>query len=136
LRRGACSTWQQNEKRPRSTSRLKVRTPGDNAGIRDLSGGNQQKCVFAKWLNAECRILLADEPTRGVDVGAKREIYQLLADLAARGVAIVMVSSELPEILGLSDRIVVMREGRVMANLSRSEATEERIMHYATGHEA
>jgi len=116
--------------------RLNVRTPSVNAGIRGLSGGNQQKCVFAKWLNAECRILLADEPTRGVDVGAKREIYQLLADLAARGVAIVMVSSELPEILGLSDRIVVMREGWVMATLDRVDATEERIMHYATGHEA
>jgi ribose transport system ATP-binding protein len=115
--------------------RLSVRTPGPGARIRGLSGGNQQKCVFAKWLNAECRILLADEPTRGVDVGAKREIYQLLADLAARGVAIVMVSSELPEILGLSDRILVMREGHVMATLNRDEATEELIMHYATGHE-
>jgi ribose transport system ATP-binding protein len=114
--------------------RLNVRTPGINTRIRSLSGGNQQKCVFAKWLNADCRILLADEPTRGVDVGAKREIYQLLADLAARGVAIVMVSSELPEILGLSDRVVVMREGHVMATLNRGEATEERIMHYATGH--
>jgi ribose transport system ATP-binding protein len=114
--------------------RLNVRTPGIYSRIRSLSGGNQQKCVFAKWLNADCRILLADEPTRGVDVGAKREIYQLLADLAARGVAIVMVSSELPEILGLSDRILVMREGQVMANLSRGEATEEQIMHYATGH--
>jgi ribose transport system ATP-binding protein len=114
--------------------RLNVRTSSVSARIRGLSGGNQQKCVFAKWLNANCRILLIDEPTRGVDVGAKREIYQLLADLAARGVAIVMVSSELPEILGLSDRIVVMREGRAMANLSRSEATEEQIMHYATGH--
>jgi ribose transport system ATP-binding protein len=114
--------------------RLSVRTPGVYAPIRGLSGGNQQKCVLAKWLNADCRILLADEPTRGVDVGAKREIYQLLADLAARGVAIVMVSSELPEVLGLSDRVLVMREGRVTAELSRSEATEERVMHSATGH--
>jgi ribose transport system ATP-binding protein len=116
--------------------RLSVRTPGVNARIRSLSGGNQQKCVFAKWLNADCRILLADEPTRGVDVGAKHEIYQLLADLAARGVAIIMVSSELPEILGLSDRVLVMREGRVMAELDRAEASEEQIMHYATGNAA
>ena len=116
--------------------RLNVRTPGINTRIRSLSGGNQQKCVFAKWLNNDCHILLVDEPTRGVDVGAKREIYQLLADLAARGVAIIMVSSELPEILGLSDRILVMRDGRVMANLNRSDASEEQIMHYATGHEA
>jgi len=113
--------------------RLNVRTPGANALIRGLSGGNQQKCVFAKWLNADCRILLADEPTRGVDVGAKAEIYQLLADLAARGVAIVMVSSELPEILGMSDRVLVMREGQARAELSRADATEARIMHYATG---
>ncbi len=115
--------------------RLNVRTTGANALIRGLSGGNQQKVVFAKWLNADCRILLADEPTRGVDVGAKAEIYQLLADLAARGVALVMVSSELPEILGMSDRVLVMREGRAMAELSRADATEARIMHYATGHD-
>ncbi len=116
--------------------RLSIRTSGPNALVRNLSGGNQQKVILAKWLHAECRILLIDEPTRGVDVGAKREIYQLLRDLAARGVAIVMVSSELPEILGMSDRIVVMREGRVSATLSRDEATEERIMDHATRHDA
>ncbi|MGH8246543.1 MAG: ATP-binding cassette domain-containing protein, partial [Gammaproteobacteria bacterium] len=116
--------------------RLNVRTPGISTRVLSLSGGNQQKVVFAKWLNADCRILLADEPTRGVDVGAKREIYQLLADLAARGVAIIMVSSELPEILGLSDRVLVMREGRVTAELSHADATEERIMHFATGQAA
>jgi ribose transport system ATP-binding protein len=115
--------------------RLSIRTPGPSARVRNLSGGNQQKVIFAKWLNAECRILLIDEPTRGVDVGAKREIYQLLADLTARGVAIVMVSSELPEILRMSDRILVMREGRVTAELSRAEATEERIMLHATRRE-
>jgi ribose transport system ATP-binding protein len=114
--------------------RLSIRTPGPWAPVRNLSGGNQQKVIFAKWLNAECRILLIDEPTRGVDVGAKREIYDLLTELAARGVAIVVVSSELPEILRLSDRIMVMREGRVTAELSRAEATEERIMHHATRH--
>jgi ABC-type sugar transport system ATPase subunit len=92
--------------------------------------------ILAKWLHAQCRVLLIDEPTRGVDVGAKREIYQLLRDLATRGVAIVMVSSELPEILGMSDRILVMREGRVSAELSRAEATEERIMNHATRHDA
>jgi ribose transport system ATP-binding protein len=116
--------------------RLSVRTTGPNAWIRHLSGGNQQKCIFAKWLNANCRVLLIDEPTRGVDVGAKREIYQLLTDLAARGAAIVMVSSDLPEVIGLSDRVLVMREGRVTANLTRAEATEERIMHFATRHAA
>jgi ribose transport system ATP-binding protein len=116
--------------------RLSIRTSGPGAHVRNLSGGNQQKVILAKWLHAECRILLIDEPTRGVDVGAKREIYQLLRDLASRGAAIVMVSSELPEILGMSDRIVVMREGRVSAELSRADATEERIMLHATRHDA
>jgi ribose transport system ATP-binding protein len=112
--------------------RLSIRTPGTGTRVRNLSGGNQQKVIFAKWLNARCRILLIDEPTRGVDVGAKREIYALLRDLAARGTAIVMVSSELPEVLGVSDRIVVMREGRVVVTLDAAEATEERVMAHAT----
>jgi ribose transport system ATP-binding protein len=116
--------------------RLAIRTSGPGALVRNLSGGNQQKVIFAKWLHAECRILLIDEPTRGVDVGAKREIYGLLRELAGRGVAIVMVSSELPEILGLSDRILVMREGRITAELARDEATEERIISLATRHDA
>ena len=111
---------------------LAIRTRGSGDAIRGLSGGNQQKVIFAKWLHADCRILLVDEPTRGVDVGAKREIWQLLANLAAQGTAIVMVSSELPEVLALSDRIVVMRDGRVTAELDRADATEERIMHHAT----
>ncbi len=113
-------------------SRLAIRTPGPLARVRNLSGGNQQKVILAKWLHARCRILLIDEPTRGVDVGAKREIYGLLRDLAARGVGIVMVSSELPEVLGISDRILVMREGRITATLDRADATEERIMAHAT----
>jgi ribose transport system ATP-binding protein len=112
--------------------RLSIRTPGTAAPVRGLSGGNQQKVIFAKWLHAECRILLIDEPTRGVDVGAKREIYALLRELAGRGVAIVMVSSELPEVIGLSDRVLVMREGRVTALLDVADATEERIMAHAT----
>ena len=112
--------------------RLSIRTPSGRTRVRNLSGGNQQKVIFAKWLNARCRILLIDEPTRGVDVGAKREIYALLRDLAARGTAIVMVSSELPEVIGISDRIVVMREGRIAVTLDAAEATEERIMSYAT----
>jgi ribose transport system ATP-binding protein len=112
--------------------RLTIRTPSSDTRIQDLSGGNQQKVIFAKWLNAECRILLIDEPTRGVDVGAKREIYVLLRSLAERGVAIVMVSSELPEILGMSDRILVMRDGRIAAELDRADASEERIMDQCT----
>jgi ribose transport system ATP-binding protein len=113
-------------------ARLTIRTPGTGFRVRNLSGGNQQKVIFSKWLQAQCRVLLVDEPTRGVDVGAKREIYQLMRQLTERGVAIVMVSSELPEILGMSDRILVMREGRIAAELSREEATEERIMDHCT----
>ena len=105
---------------------LGVRTPGPDAPIRNLSGGNQQKCLIARSLNAGCAILLIDEPTRGVDVGAKREIYQLLASLAdEHSAAVVIVSSELPEILGLCDRIVVMRDGRIAGRFDRGEATEE-----------
>ena len=112
--------------------RLSIRTPSSDTRVRNLSGGNQQKVIFAKWLNAECRILLIDEPTRGVDVGAKREIYLLLRSLAERGVAIVMVSSELPEVLGMSDRVLVMRDGRIAAELDRAEASEELIMAHCT----
>ena len=112
--------------------RLAIRTPSALAIVRNLSGGNQQKVVFAKWLHARCRVLLIDEPTRGVDVGAKREIYGLLRALAADGVAIALVSSELPEIIGLSDRVVVLREGRITGRLTGQEATEERIMALAT----
>ena len=112
--------------------RLNIRAPHPHAGIADLSGGNQQKCMIARSLHARCAILLVDEPTRGVDVGAKREIYRLLAELADRQrAAIVMVSSELTEILGLSDRILVMRNGRISARLKRGEATEELIMQCA-----
>ncbi len=113
-------------------TRLSIRARSPGAPVRNLSGGNQQKVIFAKWLHARCRVLLIDEPTRGVDVGAKREIYALLRGLAATGVGIVMVSSELPEVLGMSDRILVMREGRIMAELDADEATEERIMAHAT----
>ncbi|BCH21151.1 ribose import ATP-binding protein RbsA [Mesorhizobium sp. L-8-10] len=117
--------------------RLGIRTPGPAARIRDLSGGNQQKCLIARSLNADCAILLIDEPTRGVDVGAKREIYQLLADLAdGHGAAIVIVSSELPEILGLCDRIVVMRDGRIAGRFDRGAATEESLLAAALGADA
>ena len=99
----------------------------------NLSGGTQQKVVLGKWLATEPSVLIFDEPTRGIDVGAKVEIYQMMNELARQGVAILMVSSELPEILGMSDRILVMRDGRVRGFLTRDEATEEKIMELATG---
>jgi len=112
---------------------LSIRTPSIEQTVQNLSGGNQQKVVLAKWLFTESKVLIFDEPTRGIDVGAKTEIYQLMNDLAARGVAMLMISSELPEVLGMSDRILVMHEGRIAGELSASEATQEKIMHLATG---
>ncbi|QYD71614.1 sugar ABC transporter ATP-binding protein [Paraburkholderia edwinii] len=115
---------------------LAIRTPSATQEVRLLSGGNQQKIVIAKWLERNCDVLFFDEPTRGIDVGAKSEIYKLLRALAAEGKAIVMISSELPEILRMSDRVVVMCEGRITGELSASEATQERIMHLATQRES
>ncbi|CAB3755737.1 sugar ABC transporter ATP-binding protein [Paraburkholderia solisilvae] len=114
---------------------LAIRTPSATQPVRLLSGGNQQKIVIAKWLERDCDVLFFDEPTRGIDVGAKSEIYKLLRSLAAQGKAIVMISSELPEILRVSDRIVVMCEGRITGELSARDATQERIMHLATQRE-
>ena len=114
---------------------LGIRTPSPVQPVRLLSGGNQQKIVIAKWLERDCDVLFFDEPTRGIDVGAKSEIYKLLRSLAQQGKAIVMISSELPEVLRMSDRIVVMCEGRITGELSSSEATQERIMQLATRRE-
>jgi ABC-type sugar transport system ATPase subunit len=112
--------------------RLRVKTPSLETRVLTLSGGNQQKVVIAKWLLAKPKVLILDEPTRGVDVGAKAEIYGLMNDLVRQGVAIIMISSELPEVLGMADRILVMREGEKAAELSRAEATEELVMKHAT----
>lgn len=113
--------------------RLQVKAEGSDDIVSGLSGGNQQKVVLAKWIGIGSKVLILDEPTRGVDVGAKREIYQLMNELADRGVAIIMVSSDLPEVLGVSDRIVVVHEGEISGELQRGEATEEKIMKLATG---
>ncbi|GAE05052.1 ribose ABC transport system, ATP-binding protein RbsA [Paenibacillus sp. JCM 10914] len=112
--------------------RLKVKTPHIDQEVRFLSGGNQQKVVIGKWLTRDCDVLIFDEPTRGIDVGAKSEIYKLLNDLAAQGKSIIMISSELPEILRMSHRILVMCEGRITGELDYSEATQEKIMELAT----
>lgn len=110
---------------------LSIKTSGLHQMVMDLSGGNQQKVVLSKWLATEPRVLIFDEPTRGIDVGAKVEIYRLMNQLAKQGVAILMISSELPEILGMSDRIMVISQGRVAGFLDRNEATQEKIMQYA-----
>lgn len=116
----------------RQVQNLAIKTPSLNQLARNLSGGTQQKVVVGKWLTADTEILLFDEPTRGIDVGAKSEIYRLLNDLAQEGKAIVMISSELPEILRMSHRILVMCEGRVTGELTAAEATQEKIMNFAT----
>ena len=97
----------------------------------NLSGGNQQKVVMSKWLATQPKVLILDEPTRGIDVGAKKEIHSLMSHLAQQGVAIIMISSEMPEILGMSDRIMVMHEGRIKGELRRQDATQEKIMKMA-----
>lgn len=112
---------------------LHIRCFGPQHECNNLSGGNQQKVVIAKWIYASPRILIFDEPTRGVDIGAKKEIYNIINDLAKKGVAIIMVSSELPEVLGMSDRIMVVREGEVRGIISREEADQEKTMTLATG---
>jgi ribose transport system ATP-binding protein len=111
---------------------LAIKTPNLKQTVRNLSGGTQQKVVVGKWLTAETQVLIFDEPTRGIDVGAKSEIYRLLNDLATEGKAIIMISSELPEILRMSHRIIVMCEGRIAGALTAEEATQERIMTFAT----
>ncbi|MEQ6897400.1 sugar ABC transporter ATP-binding protein [Microbacterium sp. KR10-403] len=112
--------------------KLRIKTPSTAQLVQNLSGGNQQKVVIAKWLVKDCDILIFDEPTRGIDVGAKEEIYGLLRELAASGKAIVMISSELPEVLRLADRIAVMAEGRLTAVLENADATQENLMEHAT----
>ncbi|MFF7709561.1 ATP-binding cassette domain-containing protein [Pseudomonas sp. NPDC007930] len=113
--------------------KLRVKTPDLEQCIANLSGGNQQKALLARWLMTKPKVLILDEPTRGVDVGAKAEIYRLIAFLASEGMAVIMISSELPEVLGLADRVLVMHEGHAMGTLPRGQATQESIMHLASG---
>jgi ABC-type sugar transport system ATPase subunit len=108
-------------------ARFGIRTRGPEQRVRQLSGGNQQKVVLAKWVAAEPRVLIMDEPTRGIDVGAKAEIHALMSKLAGQGLAVLMISSELPEVLGMSDRVMVMRGGRVVATFDRAEATPDAV---------
>jgi len=115
------------------TERFNVRMTGVDQPVGALSGGNQQKVVLAKWLASKPRVLILDEPTRGIDIGAKVEVHRLIADLAAAGLAVILISSDLPEVLAMSDRILVLHEGRLTAEIPRARATEERVMFAATG---
>lgn len=112
---------------------LSIKTPSMWHKVKNLSGGNQQKVVLAKWLNTDSEILIFDEPTRGIDIGAKEEIYKLLNALTKNGLSVIMISSELPEIIGMSDRVLVMYKGKIAAEIEGSEATQEHIMYYGTG---
>ena len=112
----------------RMKGQLRIKTPTLDETVGNLSGGNQQKALIARCLMTDPKVLILDEPTRGIDVGAKAEVHRLISDLAARGMAIVMISSELPEVLGMSDRVMVMHEGHVSGFLSRAEATQEKVM--------
>jgi rhamnose transport system ATP-binding protein len=117
----------------RYVERLRIKTPSIYTETGSLSGGNQQKVAVARWLAIDPEVLILDEPTQGVDIGSKSEIHQIMVELAERGMAIVMISSELPEILGMSDRIAVMHGGTIAGILSRAEATQEKILALALG---
>ena len=130
---GFLRPWLERRLARRFIEQLRIRAFSPGQEVHTLSGGNQQKVVLSKWLAAEPRILILDEPTRGVDVGAKADVHRTISQLATQGLAIVLISSELPEVLGMSDRIVVLREGRIATELDGSEATSERVMEAATG---
>jgi ABC-type sugar transport system ATPase subunit len=132
-RLGLLSAAREKEVTHRYIDRLRIKVSNQEQVVRNLSGGNQQKVVLGKWLAIRPKVLILDEPTRGIDVGAKAEVHKIIAELADEGVAILMISSELPEIIHVSDRILVLHEGRLTADLSREEATEERIMKAAVG---
>jgi ABC-type sugar transport system ATPase subunit len=123
----------EREQAVRQFSRLRVKAASIDQSVAQLSGGNQQKIVVAKWLAREPGLLIADEPTRGVDVGAKAALHELLDDLARRGIAIILISSELPEVINLSTRILVLREGKLIGEVPRAQATQERVMRMMAG---
>jgi ABC-type sugar transport system ATPase subunit len=108
-----------------------IQTPSIDQPVMGLSGGNQQKVVLAKWLALRPRVLILDEPTRGIDIGAKTDVHALVSEIAGQGIGILMISSEMPEILGMSDRIIVMAEGRITGEFTREEADQEKIMNCA-----
>ena len=129
---GLLFSSKENEAARQWASRLEVKTSALDTEVGTLSGGNQQKVVLAKWLATKPSVLIIDEPTRGIDVGTKAEVHRLLSELAGTGLAILMISSELPEVLGMADRVLVVREGRITASLARADATAESVMLAAT----
>jgi rhamnose transport system ATP-binding protein len=133
MRHGLISSRSENALAAHWGKRLRLKAGDLDAPVGTLSGGNQQKVVLGKWLATGPKVLIIDEPTRGIDVGAKAEVYRTLAELVREGMAVLMISSELPEVLGMADRILVMHEGRISADIARADATEERVMSAALG---
>jgi rhamnose transport system ATP-binding protein len=131
---GLIDRARENRFAQRSVERLRIKTPSVAAAVESLSGGNQQKVALARWLAIEPKVLILDEPTQGVDVGSKSELHELMQEMAERGLAVLMISSELPEILGMSDRIAVMHAGTIAGVVPRAEATQDRLMTLALGH--
>jgi rhamnose transport system ATP-binding protein len=129
---GLITTGMENAAAQVWASRLEVKTRSLDAIAGTLSGGNQQKVVLGKWLATRPKVLIIDEPTRGIDVGTKAEVHRMMSELAGQGLGVLMISSELPEVLGMADRVLVMREGRITAELSRDEANSESVMFAAT----
>jgi rhamnose transport system ATP-binding protein len=135
-RRGLIDRDEERDLAERFVRQLRIKTPSVDLEASALSGGNQQKVALARWLATDPSVLILDEPTQGVDVGSKSEIHSLMADLAERGLAIIMISSELPELLGMSDRIAVMYAGHIQGTLDRKDATQQTILALALGHAA
>ncbi|MGO3211119.1 MAG: ATP-binding cassette domain-containing protein, partial [Brachybacterium sp.] len=132
VRRGLIDGSKERAVAERYRTSLRIKTPGIDVGVATLSGGNQQKVVLAKWLFPEPDVLILDEPTRGIDVGAKFEIYKLIQDLADQGKTIIVISSELPEVLGICDRIYTICEGRITGEVDRADADQETLMRMMT----
>jgi ribose transport system ATP-binding protein len=130
---GIVKAAEENNAAAKYIKELRIKTPSLNQKVTYLSGGNQQKVVLSKWLCCQADVLIFDEPTRGIDVGSKAEIYELMNQLTASGVGVIMISSELPELLGMSDRILVMHQGRISGEFTSEEATQEKILHSALG---
>ena len=134
-KKGIIDKKRENEVAEKYIKELKIKTPNGNAIVGNLSGGNQQKVVLAKWLLDEPEIIIFDEPTRGIDIGAKRDIYLLINELAKEGKAVIVISSEMAEVMGISDRIAVMCEGQLKGMIQREEFSQELIMSYASNME-